>query len=205
MKPALTRGKRAQPRGSSHRKVSLFRKTKCNHQGHWKNRRRTRESKEQGGNGSDLCTHCYSPFASTLKMWGPWRLSSGTLEPDCQGLNPGSVTQRMWDLREVVNLPVPLVSSHIYDLLTWYTYVTGLLGSWYVQFNMAVSCTQKVQRNISYHHYRYFCCSLINILEKKTSVPNCALKTQFMREKQRGIEVHVKTCNLSSGHYKNCG
>ena len=28
---------------------------------------------------------------------------------------------------------------------------------------------------------------------EKTSVPNCALKTQFMREKQRGIEVHVKT------------
>ena len=205
MKPTLTRGKRAQPRGSSHRKVSLFRKTKCNHQGHWKNRRRTRESKEQGGNGSDLCTHCYSPFASTLKMWGPWRLSSGTLEPDCQGLNPGSVTQRMWDLREVVNLPVPLVSSHIYDLLTWYTYVTGLLGSWYVQFNMAVSCTQKVLRNISYHHYRYFRWSLINILEKNLCTQLCSKNTVYERKTKRDRGACQNICNLSSGHYKNCG
>ena len=35
----------------------------------------------------------------TLKMWGTWWLSSGTLEPDCQRLNPGSVAHQMWDLR----------------------------------------------------------------------------------------------------------
>lgn len=59
---------------------------------------RLEKAKIGEGNGSDLCTHCYSPFAITLKMWGTWWLSSGTLEPDCQSLNPGSVTHQMCGL-----------------------------------------------------------------------------------------------------------